>query len=82
MAYRLLVLTAMDDLAVAPEAAKPGERETITVISPVSFPVVPGHMGLSFCSPRGRRREFRQYLVEDAVDAFWDLVEEKFGITR
>lgn len=26
--------------------------------------------------------EFRGAPVEEAVPAFWDLVEEKFGITR
>ncbi|WP_189158649.1 hypothetical protein [Lentzea pudingi] len=79
VADRLLALTAMDDLAVA-SAQAPG-RGTITVISPANFPVVPGHMGLSFYSEDGRR-EFRQYLAEDAVEAFWDVVGEKFGITR
>ena len=82
VADRLVVLTAMDDLAVAPAAAKAGLEGTITVMSPVSFPLVPGHMGLAFCTSSGRRREFRQYPVEDAVDAFCDMVGEKFGITR
>ncbi|MET9231750.1 hypothetical protein [Lentzea sp. NPDC003310] len=82
IAGQLLVATAMDDLAVAPAAPKAGRDGTITVISPVSYPVVPEHMGLAFCTSSGRRREFRQHPIEDAVTGFWRMVEEKFGLTR
>ncbi|MGW6936455.1 hypothetical protein ACWGE0_40795 [Lentzea sp. NPDC054927] len=50
------------------------------VVSPANFPLLRGHMGLAFCN--GRRREYRQYLVEEAVPAFWRMVEDKFGIKR
>ncbi len=78
---RLLVTTSMHDLVVASAEAKAGEYETIKVISPANYALFFGHMGLAFASQRGRRQEIRQYLIEDAVDVFWEMVEEKFGIS-
>ena len=78
---QLLVSTSMHDLVIVPAHAKAGEWESIFVVSPANYPTLRGHMGLAFWSER-RRWEYRQYKVEDAVDAFWDMVGEKFGITR
>lgn len=78
---QLLVITAMHDLTVVPAHAKAGEWESIFVVSPANYPLLRGHMGLAFWSEH-RRWEYRQYKVEDAVEAFWEMVEEKFGIKR
>ncbi|MEU0885068.1 hypothetical protein ABZ345_41290 [Lentzea sp. NPDC005914] len=76
---RLWVSTAMHDLTIVP--ANVGQWESIFVVSPANYPLLRGHMGLAFWSEH-RRWEYRQYKVEDAVEAFWEMVEEKFGITR
>jgi hypothetical protein len=78
---QLLVSTSMHDLTIVPAHAKAGERESIFIVSPANYPLLRGHMGLAFWSER-RRWEYRQYRVEDAVEAFWDMVEEKFGVVR
>ncbi|MDX8034483.1 hypothetical protein SK803_30055 [Lentzea sp. BCCO 10_0856] len=77
---RLLVSTSMHDLLIHPAGDEAGEYQTILVVSPANYPLLRGHMGLAFFN--GRRREYRQYLVEDAVEAFWDVVGEKYGIRR
>jgi hypothetical protein len=76
---QLLVSTSMHDLVVVPADAKAGRWESILVVSPANYPLLHGHMGLAFWSEH-RRWEYRQYRIEDAVDAFWDMVGEKFGI--
>lgn len=78
---QLLVGKGMHDLVIVPANAKAGDRESILVVSPANYPLLHGHMGLAFWSER-RRWEYRQYRIEDAVDAFWDMVGEKFGIRR
>jgi hypothetical protein len=77
---QLLVSTAMHDLMIHPATDPVGEYETILVVSPANYPLLRGHMGLAFFN--GRRPEYRQYRVEDAVEAFWDVVGEKYGIRR
>jgi len=81
MSDQLLVISSMHDLTVVPAHTRPGERESIFVVSPANYPTLRGHMGLAFWSEH-RRWEYRQYKVEDAVDAFWEMVDEKFGIRR
>jgi hypothetical protein len=76
---QLLVSTAMHDLTIVPVTAKAGEWESIFIVSPANYPCLHDHMGLAFWSER-RRWEYRQYRIEDAVEAFWDMVSEKFGI--
>jgi hypothetical protein len=76
---QLLVISAMHDLILVP--AEPGVRESIVVVSPANYTLLHGHMGLAFHSEH-RRWEYRQYKVEDAVEAFWDMLGEKFGIRR
>ena len=78
---RLLVSTSMHDLVIAPAQPEPGLQESIVVVSPANYPLLHGHMGLAFHSNQ-RRWVYCQYRIEDAVEAFWDLVGEKFGITR
>ncbi|MGW4209954.1 hypothetical protein ACWEIJ_18340 [Lentzea sp. NPDC004789] len=78
---QLLVSTSMHDLVIVPANAEAGVWESILVVSPANYPLLRGHMGLAFHSDR-RRLEYRQYLVENAVEAFWDMVGEKFGIVR
>jgi hypothetical protein len=75
---RLLVSTSMHDLLVQPANDQVGEYQTILVVSPANYPLLRDHMGLAFFN--GRRPEYRQYRAEDAVEAFWDVVGDKYGI--
>ncbi|MEV6242134.1 hypothetical protein [Lentzea sp. NPDC051838] len=81
VADQLLVNKGMHDIVIMPAHAKAGEWESVLVVSPANYPLLRGHFGLAFWSEH-RRWEYRQYPVEHAVEAFWDLVGEKFGITR
>ncbi|RDI27774.1 hypothetical protein [Lentzea flaviverrucosa] len=85
-ADRLGVTTSMHDIVVVSLDAKTWYHETIRVFSPSSLPPVrDGFVMLTFSGSKSRRRGSRetvQCTVEEAAPAFWDLVEEKFGITR
>lgn len=84
VADRLSVTTSMHDLVVVSLDTTNGHYETIKVISPSSnAPVDDGCFAITFLGRKKRRRgrqEIRQHPVEDAVPAFWRMVEDKFGI--
>lgn len=86
VADRLGVTTSMHDLVVVSLDAANGHYETIKVISPsTGAPVDETCFAITF-SGRKKRREGRREIwrcpVDEAVTAFWDMVGEKFGITR
>ncbi|MBM7862783.1 hypothetical protein [Lentzea nigeriaca] len=85
VANRLGVTTSMHDLVVVSLETNNGHYETIKVISPSTMaPVDDGCFALTFFGRKKRRhgrQEIQQHPVEDAVEAFWAMVVEKFGIT-
>ncbi|WP_394616468.1 hypothetical protein JNUCC0626_43565 [Lentzea sp. JNUCC 0626] len=85
-ADRLGVTTSMFDLCVVSLEAGTWYYETIRVASPSSLlPVRDGCCVLTFDGRKRRRQashDWQEHPVEQAVPAFWAMVEDRFGITR